>query len=141
MRKLRIGRRRGRGEDLALSPLELALYPALADARWQLPDRFNFARDVVEALADDPKRRAVTFIGKDGIIEPRTFHQIAERSARWSWLLRERGVRPGDPVLVLAGTNVDWLEVVLACMKVGAVVVPGSPNVTAETPSRSNQDT
>ena len=42
-------------------------------------------------------------------------------------------MRPGDPVLVLAGTNVDWLEVVLACLKVGAVVVPGSPHVTAET--------
>ena len=132
MKTLRIGRRR-KHEDLPSSPLELALYPALAEGRWQVPDRFNFTRDVVEALSHDPKRQAVTVLGKDGVIEPRTFLQLAERSARWSSLLRERGVRPGDRVLVLVGTNVDWLEIVLACMKVGAVVVPAAVTTSATT--------
>nr|MBA3433223.1 hypothetical protein [Actinomycetota bacterium] len=86
----RIGRRRGRCNGLPASALELALYPALENGRWQVPDRFNFTRDVVEALGEDPKLQAATFIGKDGIIEPRSFHLLAERSARWSWLLRER---------------------------------------------------
>ncbi|MDQ3671313.1 MAG: AMP-binding protein, partial [Actinomycetota bacterium] len=92
---------------------------------------FNFTRDVVEALAHDPRRQAVTVLGKDGVIEPRSFLQLAERSARWSSLLRERGVRPGDRVLVLVGTNVDWLEIVLACLKVGAVVVPAPVTMSA----------
>ncbi len=133
MKKLRIGRRRAPRGELPSSPLELALYPALAEDRWQVPDRFNFTRDVVEALAHDPKRQAVTVLGKDGVIEPRTFLQLAERSARWSSLLRERGVRPGDRVLVLVGTNVDWLEIVLACLKVGAVVVPAPVTMSAAT--------
>ena len=72
-------------------------------------------------------------LGKDGVIEPRTFLQLAERSARWSSLLRERGVRPGDRVLVLVGTNLDWLEIVLACLKVGAVVVPAPVTMSATT--------
>ena len=61
MKGLRIGRRRARESDVALSPLELALRPALVEGRWQVPDHFNFTRDVVEALARDPKRRALTF--------------------------------------------------------------------------------
>ena len=101
-----------------------ALVPALADGRWAVPDRFNFTRDVVEVLAQDPKRRALTFLGKDGVIEPRSFLLIAEGAARWATLLRQNGVGPGDRVLVLAGKTPDWLEVMLAVLKVGAVAVP-----------------
>lgn len=131
MKGLRIGRRREHTNGLPSSPLELALIPALTDERWQIPDRFNFTRDVVEALASDPRRRALTFLGKDGVIEPRTFMQIADGAARWASVLREHGVQPDDKVIVLAGSSLDWLEVILGVMKVGAVTVPGSPGLTA----------
>ncbi len=131
MKGLRIGRRRARTNGPPSSPLELALIPALTDDRWQVPDRFNFTRDVVEALAGDPKRRALTFLGKDGVIEPRTFAQIAEGAARWAVILRERGVQPEDRVLVVASSGVDWLEVVLGTIKVGAVTVPCPPTLQA----------
>ena len=72
-------------------------------------------------------------LGKDGVIEPRTFLQLAEKSARWAWLLRERGVGPGDRVIVLMGMTVEWLEVALACLKVGAVLVPGPVTISTET--------
>src|SRR5207342_284849 len=128
---LRIGRRRARGNEPPSSPLELALRPALVDGRWQVPDRFNFTRDVVEALARDPKRRALTFLGREGVIEPRTFLEISEGAAVWALTLREQGVAPGDRVLVVSGSTVDWLQVVLGVMKVGAVVVPCMPTVSA----------
>ncbi len=129
MKGLRIGRRRR--DELPLSPLELALRPALVDGRWQVPDRFNFTRDVVEALAGDPKRRALTFLGGDGVIEPRSFREIADGAAVWAVLLRERSVGPGDRVVVMGGSTVDWLEVVLGAWKVGAVVVPCMPTTTS----------
>ena len=69
--------------------------PALRDERWHIPDHFNFTRDVVEALAGDPKRRALTSLGKDGVIEPRSFMQISEGATRWASILREHGVRLG----------------------------------------------
>jgi acyl-coenzyme A synthetase/AMP-(fatty) acid ligase len=128
---LRIGRRRGRDSDAAVSPLELALRPALVDGRWQIPDRFNFTRDVVEALARDPKRRALTSLGKEGVIEHRNFLEISDGAAVWATTLREAGISSGDRVLIVAGTTVDWLEIVLGTLKTGAVVVPCMPTVTA----------
>jgi acetyl-CoA synthetase len=128
---LRIGRRRGRGSELPTSPLELALRPALVDGRWHVPDRFNFTRDVVEALARDPKRRALTFLGREGVIEPRTFLEISGGAAVWATTLREQGVAAGDRVIVVAGSTVDWLEIVLGAIKAGAVVVPCMPTVSA----------
>jgi acyl-coenzyme A synthetase/AMP-(fatty) acid ligase len=108
-----------------------ALIEALEEGRWRVPDRFNFTRDVVEVLAGDPKRRALTFLGKDGVIEPRSFHRLAEDAARWAILLREHGVEPGDRVLVVLGKTPDWLEVMLAALKVGAVAVPSPESMSA----------
>jgi acyl-coenzyme A synthetase/AMP-(fatty) acid ligase len=108
-----------------------AVMPALAEGRWAVPDRFNFARDVVEVLARDPKRRALTFLGKDGVIEPRSFLRISENAAKWATLMRENGVEPGDRVLVLSGKTPEWLEVMLAAMKVGAVSVPCPETMSA----------
>jgi acyl-coenzyme A synthetase/AMP-(fatty) acid ligase len=128
---LRIGRRRTRGSELPSSPLEVALRPALVDGRWQIPDRFNFTRDVVEVLARDPKRRALTFLGGDGVIEHRSFREISEGATVWALALREQSVSPGDRVVVMAGTTVDWLEAVLGAWKVGAVVIPCLPTTTS----------
>jgi acetyl-CoA synthetase/medium-chain acyl-CoA synthetase len=128
---LRIGRRRGRAGDTTLSPLELALRPALVDGRWQVPERFNFTRDVVEALARDPKRRALTSL-RDGIIEPCTFLEISEGASVWALALRERSVAAGDRVLLMAGSTVDWLEALLGSWKVGAVVVPCLPSTSPQ---------
>jgi len=133
VKMVRIGRRRGRADSqVASSPLEFALAPALDDGRWQVPDRFNFTRDVVEVLGKDPKRRAMTFLGRDGVIEPRMFAQFAEGGARWAALLRERGVRPEDRVIVQVSMTPDWLEIMLGCLKIGAVAVPCSPELPAE---------
>jgi len=129
VKRLRIGRRRS--QVLESSPLELALAPALDDERWRVPDRFNFTRDVVEVLGQNVKRRALTFVGPDGIMEPRTFHDLYEGANRWAAILRGKDVRAGDRVLVLSGANVDWVECMLGCVKVGAVVVPSPPDLSA----------
>ena len=71
----------------------------------------------------DQKRRALTYLGHDVVIEPRTFFQLAQGASHWATLLRESGVRPGDRILVVAGATPDWVEVMLGALKIGAVTV------------------
>ncbi|MDH5332811.1 MAG: acyl-CoA synthetase, partial [Thermoleophilia bacterium] len=73
------------------------------DFDWNLPEQFNFTRDVVEALAEDPNRRALTFVDRQGIITRQTFAQLALDATRWAHLLRGRGTEPGDRVVVVVG--------------------------------------
>jgi acyl-coenzyme A synthetase/AMP-(fatty) acid ligase len=132
VKSLLFGARRSAAEvHQPVGSVEAALAPALVDGKWRVPSRFNFTRDVVEALATDKKRRALTHLGHDVVIEPTTFFQLAQGAARWATLLREAGVRPGDRMLVLAGTSTDWVEVMLGAIKIGAVTVPSTERLTA----------
>lgn len=132
MKALRIGGRKQKAQAYA-SPFDHELMPALVGGRWHVPDQFNVTRDVVEALASDPQRNAVTCLGVDGVIERRTFIELASASARWASFLRARGVLPGDSVLVVMPSNCRSIEVALGCLKIGAITVPASPTLPAST--------
>jgi acyl-coenzyme A synthetase/AMP-(fatty) acid ligase len=132
VKSLLFGARRSAAEaQQPVGSLEAALAPALVDGKWRVPSRVNFTRDVVEPLAVDKKRRALTYLGHDVVIEPTTFFQLAQGAAHWATLLREAGVRPGDRVLVLGGASPDWVAVMLGAIKIGAVTVPSTERLTA----------
>jgi acyl-coenzyme A synthetase/AMP-(fatty) acid ligase len=100
--------------------------PALREGRWQVPGRFNFARDVVEALAADAGRLAIRFLGNDGGQRDVTFAEVAAGAGRWTNLLRRVGVGSGDRVLVLCGKTLDWHPLMLGVLRAGAVAIPCS---------------
>src|SRR3954454_10555129 len=94
------------------------------------PDRFNFARDVVERA--DPGALGLRFVDAEGDVRDLTFGRLAESAAQWAGLLRARGVTPGDRVLVLVGKTPEWHAVMLAALKVGAVAIPCSEMLRAK---------
>ncbi len=97
------------------------------DLFFPVPARFNFTRDVVEAAAvGDAHRHAMTFVDNEGIIDRRTFKEIANDASRWTSLFRSRGLEPGDRVVVLVGRTPLWHSVVLGALKGGFVTVPCS---------------
>jgi acyl-coenzyme A synthetase/AMP-(fatty) acid ligase len=55
-----------------------------------------------------------------------TFAEVAARARRWTNLLHRWDLGQGDRLLVLCGKTLDWHPLMLAALKVGAVVIPCS---------------
>lgn len=60
----------------------------------------------------------------DGSVETFTFGNIDARSNRMARLLEARGVRPGDRLALYLPNRVEFIDLFLACVKLGVIVVP-----------------
>ena len=89
----------------------------------------NFARDVVDAAP--PARRALVALGRDGSRAEWSFGEVAEASARAAGALAARGVRREDVVMTLVGNRPEWVLAMLACFRIGAVVLPCTEQLRA----------
>jgi acyl-coenzyme A synthetase/AMP-(fatty) acid ligase len=97
---------------------------------WEVPARFNFTRDVVEPLAKGHGRAALTFVDREGIVDRRSFGEIAGDAARWAHLLRTRLDR-GDRVMLMTGKVPAWHGAMLGALKGGLIAVPCSEQLRA----------
>ncbi|HET7267603.1 MAG TPA: AMP-binding protein [Oleiagrimonas sp.] len=99
---------------------------ACRDFRWPQLDRFNWALDYFDSLAqgDTATRTALWLVDADGSEQRRTFGELSARSNQVANHLRSLGVRRGERVLLMLGNVVPLWEATLAVMKLGAVVVP-----------------
>ena len=100
---------------------------AVAGFSWPELDEFNWALDWFDVIAaEHPGRLALRVVGDDGSDEAVSYAAMAARSAQVANWLRGLGVRRGDHVLLMLGNIVPLWEVMLAAMKLGAVVIPAS---------------
>ncbi|HJP36047.1 MAG: AMP-binding protein [Gammaproteobacteria bacterium] len=98
---------------------------------WEAPDKFNFARDVIdEWAARDPQNLALWWIDDHGTEIKRTFAELSERSRRLCNVLSRAGVGRGDTVIAMLGRNVEWWEILTACLRMGAVCSPGTTQLS-----------
>ena len=100
---------------------------ARREFEWPRFAEFNFASDWFDALAADPGRGAqpaLVIVEQDGTSTRRTFAELSERSRRVASWLRDQGVRRGDHVIIMLGNQVELWELILACIRIGAVMIP-----------------
>jgi len=99
---------------------------AMAAFAWPRLDEFNWALDWFDVLAaEHPDRDALRVVtaGSDTRL---TYAQMAARSNQVANWLRDLGARRGDRVLLMLGNIAPLWEVILASIKLGAVIIPAS---------------
>ena len=100
--------------------------------RWPQLGEFNWALDYFDVFAKDNRQPALWIVDENGREDKVTFARMAERSAQVANWLRALGVERGDRVLLLMPNEVALWESMLACMKLGAVIVPTTTLVSAD---------
>ena len=99
---------------------------ACAGFEWPALPEFNWALDHFDPLAQGNPRTALRIVNEGGTDEQRSFEQLRLASNRVANFLRGQGVRRGDRMLVMLPNCVELWEVMLAAIKLGAVVSPAT---------------
>jgi acetyl-CoA synthetase len=100
---------------------------ARGEFTWPELDEFNWALDWFDVIAaEHPDRTGLRIVSDDGSDVSLSYGSLSGRSAQVANWLRGLGVRRGDRVLLMLGNVAPLWEVILAAMKLGAVIIPAS---------------
>lgn len=105
---------------------------AVRGFRWPALTHFNWALDYFDAMAADNTRTGLHVVEESGAEEKRSFGELSARSNQVANFLRGLGVARGERVLLMLGNEVPLWETMLACMKLGAVMIPASTLLAAD---------
>jgi acetyl-CoA synthetase len=94
--------------------------------------RFNWALDFFDVQARGNDAPALWVVEEDGAEQKISYADMAARSNRMANYLRSLGVARGDRVLLMLPNRVELWELMLACIKLGAVMVPTTMLVSGD---------
>src|SRR5271167_3750860 len=100
--------------------------------RWPQLTHFNWALDYFDDYARGNQKTALWIVDGDGSELKLSYEQMSRRSNQVANFLRRQGVRRGDRLIVMLPNAVAMWEVVLASMKLGAVVIPAATLLTPD---------
>lgn len=97
---------------------------AYRDYRQPRLDAFNWGLDYFDQMARDNHATALWVVEEDGSEQKISFADMASRSCQVAEYLQLCGVKRGDRVLLMLPNRVELWEIMLAGIKLGAVLVP-----------------
>jgi acetyl-CoA synthetase len=105
---------------------------AYREFRWPELDTFNYATDWFDVLASEqPDRTALWVVEEDGSDTRLTFSELSAQSRRLAGFLDRAGLRRGDRVLLVLGNCAPLWVAMLACIRMGAVMIPATTLLTS----------
>ncbi len=95
-------------------------------------DKFNFAFDLVDALADrEPEKLAMLYVGRDFSEKRFTFKDMKAASNRCANYFRSLGIRKGDRVMLVLKRHYQFWFAMLGLNKLGAIAIPATNQLLA----------
>ena len=90
-------------------------------------DKFNFAFDLVDALAErEPDKVAMLHIAKDKTERKFTFTDIKKQSARCANYFKSLGIKKGDRVMLVLKRHYQFWFAMIGLNKLGAIAIPAT---------------
>ena len=105
---------------------------AYRDFRWPQLTKFNWALDYFDTYAQGNDHAALWILDDNGQELKLSFQEMSRRSNQVANFLRQQSVRRGDRIVVMLPNVVAIWEVMLAAMKLGAIVIPAATLLTVE---------
>ncbi len=100
--------------------------------QWPKLDKFNWALDYFDSMAEGNHKPALWFVDENGREEKYSYSDLSLRSNQVANYLRHLGIQRGDHLLLMVGNDTSQWEILLAALKIGAVIVPTSSLLSSE---------
>ncbi len=105
---------------------------AYRDFRWPQLNQFNWALDYFDTYARGTDKLALWIVDENGPEVKLSFAEMSRRSNQVANFLRQHGVRRGDRLIVQLPNLVAIWEIMLAALKLGAIVIPAATLLTVD---------
>lgn len=105
---------------------------AYREFEWPRLSSFNWALDYFDPMAKGNGNVALWVMDEGGEEIKLSFADLSERSNRVANYLRALGVKKGDAVLMMLGNVAPLWELMLACIKLRAVMIPATTLLTTD---------
>jgi len=96
--------------------------------KWEVPERFNFSRDVIDKIAKEAgERPALWYIGEEGEEVKFSYKELSEASQKAATVVESLGLQKAVCILPKVP---EWWLINLGTIRAGVVLLPGTTQLT-----------